>query len=61
VLGAHRALSADSIRALYDGWRVEEEPLRRKRTAGIQRPDGLLLVKPSCPPDAAASPLAASI
>ena len=61
VLGGHRALSADSIRALYDGWSVEEEPLRRKRTTGARRPEGLLFAKPTCPPDAAASPLAASI
>ena len=61
VLGGHRALSADAIRALYDGWRVEEEQLRRRRSPGIRRPDGLLLIKSSCPPDAAASPRAASI
>ena len=61
VLGGSRALSPDSIRALYDGWPIEEEPVRRKRSAAPRRPDGLLLVKPTCPPDAAAPPLAASI
>ncbi|HUQ15599.1 MAG TPA: hypothetical protein VM094_06060 [Gemmatimonadales bacterium] len=61
VLGGSRALSPDSIRALYDGWTVEEEPVRRKRPAAARRPDGLLLAKPTCPPDAAAPPLAASI
>jgi hypothetical protein len=60
VLGGSRALSPDSIRALYDGWTMEEEPARRKRAAAARRPDGLLLAKPTCPPDAAASPLAAS-
>jgi hypothetical protein len=61
VLGGSRRLSPDSIRALYDGWTVEEEPVRRKRTAAARPPDGLLLAKPTCPPDAAAPPLAASI
>jgi hypothetical protein len=61
VLGGSGALSPDSIRALYDGWTVEEEPARRKRAGGTRRPDGLLLAKPTCPPDAAAPPLAASI
>jgi len=61
VLGGSRTLSSDSIRALYAGWTVEEEPARRKRTGAQRRPDGLLLAKPTCPPDAAASPLAASI
>jgi hypothetical protein len=28
VLGGSRALSADAIRALYEGWSLEEEPLR---------------------------------
>ncbi len=61
VLGGSRALSPDSIRALYNGWPIEEEPVRRKRSTAARRPDGLLLVKPTCPPDAAAPPLAASI
>ena len=61
VLGGSRALSPDSIRALYDGWPTEEEPVRRKRSAATRRPEGMLLVKPTCPPDAAVPPLAASI
>jgi hypothetical protein len=61
VLGGSRALAPDSIRALYDGWALEEEPVRRKRTGAARRPDGMLLAKPTCPPDAAAPPLAASI
>ena len=61
ILGGSRALSPDAIRGLYDGWTVEEEPLRRKRSAtDHRRPEGLLLAKPTCPPDAAAPPLAAS-
>jgi len=62
ILGGCRALSPDAIRGMYDGWAVEEEPLRRKRsTTHHRRPEGLLLAKPTCPPDAAAPPLAASI
>jgi hypothetical protein len=45
---------------MYDGWMVDEESHRRKR-GPARRPDGLLVVKPTCPPDAAAPPLAASI
>jgi hypothetical protein len=61
ILGGSRALSPDAIRGMYDGWTVEEEPLRRKRsTTNHRRPEGLLLAKPTCPPDAAAPPLAAS-
>jgi hypothetical protein len=62
VLGGSRALSPDAIRAMYEGWSVEAEPLRRKRSTHQQRrPEGLLFAKPSCPPDAAAPPMAASI
>jgi hypothetical protein len=61
ILGLSRGLSPDAIRSLYEGWSVEEEPVRRKRTAAPRRPDGLLLAKPTCPPDAAAPPVAASI
>ena len=61
MLGGSRALSADSIRGLYDGWIVDDEPVRKKRSTAHRRPDGLLLCKPTCPPDAAAPPLAASI
>lgn len=61
ILGGSRALSSDTIRGMYDGWTMEEEPLRRKRAAQPRRPDGLLLAKPTCPPDAAAPPIAASI
>ena len=61
ILGVSRGLSPDAIRSLYEGWTMEEEPLRRKRTVLPRRPDGLLLAKPTCPPDAAAPPIAASI
>ncbi len=60
ILGGGRALSPDSIRAFYDGWAAEEEPARKRRAAAPRRPDGLLFAKPTCPPDAAARPLAAS-
>jgi hypothetical protein len=61
ILGGSRALSSDTIRAMYDGWAIEEETLRRKRSSHHRRPEGLLLAKPSCPPDAALPPMAASI
>jgi hypothetical protein len=62
VLADCRSLSADAILASYEGWAVEEEPIRHsRRNGGGRKPEGLLLVKPTCPPDAAAPPLAASI
>ena len=61
ILGSSRALSPDAIRSLYEGWTLEEEPLRRRRAGLPRRLDGLLLAKPACPPDAAAPPIAASI
>jgi hypothetical protein len=61
VLGGSRALSSDTIRGFYEGWSAEEEPARRKRSGPGRRPDGLVLAKPTCPPDAAAPPIAASI
>ncbi|HEX2217272.1 MAG TPA: hypothetical protein VHG35_00600 [Gemmatimonadales bacterium] len=61
ILGVSRGLSPDAIRSLYEGWTMEEEPVRRKRAALPRRPDGLLLAKPTCPPDAAGPRIAASI
>jgi hypothetical protein len=59
VLGGSGALSSDAIRSLYEGWVLEDEPVRRRRSAP-RRLEDLLLTKPTCPPDAAAPSLAAS-
>jgi hypothetical protein len=43
-------IAPDSLRSLYAGWTREEDPKRRRR-AGSRRAEGLILSKPTCPPD----------
>jgi hypothetical protein len=45
-------IAPDSLRSLYAGWTQELDPKRRRR-AGSRRPEGLVLSKPTCPPDTA--------
>jgi hypothetical protein len=45
-------IAPDSLRSLYAGWIQEVDPKRRRR-AGSRRPEGLILSKPTCPPDTA--------
>jgi hypothetical protein len=45
-------IAPDSLRSLYAGWTQEVDPKRRRR-AGSRRPEGLILSKPTCPPDTA--------
>jgi hypothetical protein len=45
-------IAPDSLRSLYAGWTQEVDPKRRRR-AGSRRPEGLVLSKPTCPPDTA--------
>jgi hypothetical protein len=50
LLGTSPALAPQSLRAMYDGWHLEED--RRRRKAPPSRSgDGLVLAKPPCPPD----------
>ena len=58
LLGGCAALAPDALRSFYEGWTVDEDPRRRRRT---RRPEGVVLAKPACPPDTGAAPLAASI
>ncbi len=45
-------IAPDSLRSLYTGWAKEDDPKRRRR-AGSRRAEGLILSKPTCPPDTA--------
>ncbi|MBA3520917.1 MAG: hypothetical protein H0T90_00240 [Gemmatimonadales bacterium] len=60
LLATCPGLAPEALRGLYHGWTVDEDPRRRRRTAAPQRPDGLVLVKPSCPPDTESLARAAS-
>jgi hypothetical protein len=53
LLPTCKALGPDALRALYPGWKQEEDPKRRRRTTDRRRHDGLVLCKPLCPPDTA--------
>ncbi len=61
LLGTSKALVPESLRSLYGGWELDQDPHRRRRGGGSRRPDELVLAKPTCPPDTRAAPLAASI
>ncbi len=61
VLSTCKAIAAESLRALYEGWIEEPDPRRRRRGGGSRRPDDLVLTKPKCPPDTRSTPVAASI
>ena len=60
ILGSCAGLAPESLRCFYEGWERDADGKRRRRAAG-RRPDDLVLAKPPCRPDTAASPLAASI
>jgi hypothetical protein len=50
VLPCCPTLAPEALLTLYDGWTVEEDGRRRRRSGG-RRPDGLALSKPTCLPD----------
>jgi hypothetical protein len=50
ILPSCPALTPDALRGLYAGWTQEEE-LKRRRRADSRSAPGLILCKPSCPPD----------
>jgi hypothetical protein len=51
LLPTCKAIAPDALRSLYPGWSQEEDPKRRRRSADRRRQDGLILCKPTCPPD----------
>jgi hypothetical protein len=53
LLPTCKAIGPDALRSLYPGWSREEDTRRRRRTPESRRQEGLVLCKPSCPPDTA--------
>ncbi len=53
ILPTCPSLAPESLLSYYDGWTVEADARRRRRTAGARR-DGLVLLGPQCPADTAA-------
>ena len=53
LLPTCRAIGPDALRSLYPGWTQEEDPKRRRRNTDSRRQEGLILCKPTCPPDTA--------
>ena len=52
VLASCASLAPEALLAFYDGWTVEDDVRRRKRTGAARRQLGLVLGCPLCPPDA---------
>ena len=50
LLPTCKGIAPESLRSLYGGWTQEEDPKRRRRP-GSRRAAGLILCKPTCPPD----------
>jgi hypothetical protein len=50
LLPTCKGIAPESLRPLYGGWTQEEDPKRRRRP-GSRRAEGLILSKPTCPPD----------
>jgi hypothetical protein len=60
VLPSCASLAPEALLACYDGWTVEEDGRRRKRSSVSRRRDGLVLGCPLCPPDTAQQASSAS-
>ena len=52
ILPSCPGLTPDALRGMYAGWTQEEE-LKRRRRADSRGAQGLILCKPTCPPDTA--------
>ncbi|HYF40643.1 MAG TPA: hypothetical protein VD930_13195 [Gemmatimonadales bacterium] len=50
ILPTCAAIVPESLRSLYEGWILEEDPKRRRRGSS-KSPPGLILCKPLCPED----------
>ena len=53
ILPCCPSLAPETLLTLYEGWSVEEDGRRRRRSGGNRRPDGLVLTGPLCPPNTA--------
>jgi hypothetical protein len=49
ILPSCPSLAPETLLTLYEGWSVEEDGRRRRRSGGNRRPDGLVLTGPLCP------------
>jgi len=52
LLPTCKGIAPESLRSLYGGWTQEGDPKRRRRP-GSRRAEGVVLAKPTCPPDTA--------
>jgi hypothetical protein len=52
ILPSCTALAPEKLRQMYQGW-VKEEELKRRRRSDKRHVEGLILSKPTCPPDTA--------
>src|SRR4051812_20650363 len=50
ILPSCTALAPEKLRQLYQGW-VKEEELKRRRRSDKRHVEGVILSKPTCPPD----------
>jgi hypothetical protein len=55
-----KSLAPESLVALYDGWELEEDPKRRRRSGTTRVREGLVLRRPECPADTSATAHAVS-
>jgi hypothetical protein len=53
ILPTCTGMAPETLRPLYQGWAQEEDLKRRRRATDAPRPQGLILCKPTCPPDTA--------
>jgi hypothetical protein len=53
ILPTCTRMAPERLRPLYPGWAQEEDVKRRRRASGTRRAQGLILCKPTCPPDTA--------
>ena len=53
ILPCCPSLAPETLLTLYEGWSVEEDGRRRRRSGGNRRPDGLVLTAPLCPANTA--------
>ncbi|MGH7499963.1 MAG: hypothetical protein ACREL3_14070 [Gemmatimonadales bacterium] len=51
LLPTCKSLAPESLLTFYEGWTLEEDPKRRRRSGNSRVRDGLLLTRRACPPD----------
>jgi hypothetical protein len=51
ILPSCPSLAPESLLAYYEGWAIEDDGRRRRRSAGSRHRDGLVVSSPPCPQD----------